>query len=191
MSPPSSNGSVNNMFDGISISFAPLIALPLLIGFAVAALILVLWRWCGGRAASSCVHSLSPRCLPPSLTRAGCRSVASRSEGCRSDRGRSIASQNIDGRDHGPRRGRRPAATAGPPARNRGARGAGRLNGDRNAESSRDNEGTRLFSGLERALADLPRRRMAGVVVVTDGQVHDVPESAEALGARRHPSMCC
>src|SRR4051794_38653662 len=30
------------MFDGISISFAPLIALPLLIGFAVAALILVL-----------------------------------------------------------------------------------------------------------------------------------------------------
>src|SRR5918994_2693457 len=36
-------------------------------------------------------------------------------------------------------------------------------------------DGTRLFSSLERALADVPRQRLAGVVMITDGQVHDAP----------------
>ncbi len=34
---------------------------------------------------------------------------------------------------------------------------------------------THLFGSLEEALADVPRRRLAGVIVVSDGQVHDVP----------------
>ncbi|MBI1778093.1 MAG: hypothetical protein HYR63_22370 [Proteobacteria bacterium] len=36
-------------------------------------------------------------------------------------------------------------------------------------------DGSRLFSALERALADVPRQRLAGVVALTDGQIHDVP----------------
>ena len=36
-------------------------------------------------------------------------------------------------------------------------------------------EGTRLFSAVDRVLADIPRRRLAGVVLITDGQVNDVP----------------
>jgi hypothetical protein len=36
-------------------------------------------------------------------------------------------------------------------------------------------DGTRLFSAVEQALADVPPSRVAGVVLVTDGQVHDVP----------------
>ena len=36
-------------------------------------------------------------------------------------------------------------------------------------------EGTRLFTAIERALADIPRARLAGIVAVTDGQIHDVP----------------
>ncbi len=36
-------------------------------------------------------------------------------------------------------------------------------------------EGTRLFAAIDRALADIPRARLAGIVAVTDGQVHDVP----------------
>ena len=36
-------------------------------------------------------------------------------------------------------------------------------------------EGTRLFEAIERALADVPRDRIAGVALITDGQVHDVP----------------
>lgn len=35
--------------------------------------------------------------------------------------------------------------------------------------------GTRLFDALERATADVPGRRVAGAILVTDGQVHDAP----------------
>jgi hypothetical protein len=37
------------------------------------------------------------------------------------------------------------------------------------------NGGTRLFSEVDRALADIPRSRLAGTIAITDGQVHDVP----------------
>ncbi len=43
-------------------------------------------------------------------------------------------------------------------------------------EGGRD--GTRLFAAIDRALADIPRNRLAGVVALSDGQVHDVPASA-------------
>jgi hypothetical protein len=37
------------------------------------------------------------------------------------------------------------------------------------------NQGTRLVSAIDRALADIPRARLAGVLALTDGQAHDVP----------------
>ena len=40
------------------------------------------------------------------------------------------------------------------------------------------NQGTRLFTATERALADIPRARLAGVIALTDGQVHDVPAAS-------------
>jgi hypothetical protein len=40
------------------------------------------------------------------------------------------------------------------------------------------NQGTRLFAAAERALAEIPRARLAGVIALTDGQVHDVPATA-------------
>ena len=43
-------------------------------------------------------------------------------------------------------------------------------------------EETRLMDAAASALADLPRGRMAGVVLITDGQVHDAPKDAAALG---------
>jgi hypothetical protein len=36
-------------------------------------------------------------------------------------------------------------------------------------------DGTRLFAALNRAMADIPPERFAGAILVTDGQVHDVP----------------
>jgi len=36
-------------------------------------------------------------------------------------------------------------------------------------------QGTRLFTAIDRALADIPRSRLAGVIALTDGQAHDVP----------------
>jgi hypothetical protein len=40
------------------------------------------------------------------------------------------------------------------------------------------NAGTRLFAAIDRALGDIPRARLAGVVAITDGQVHDIPQVA-------------
>ena len=43
-------------------------------------------------------------------------------------------------------------------------------------------EGTRLFTALDRALSDVPRQRLAGIMMITDGEVHDVPPGdAKAL----------
>ncbi len=42
--------------------------------------------------------------------------------------------------------------------------------------------GTHLFGDLNKALADTPPDRLAGVILVTDGEVHDVPKTAGALG---------
>ncbi len=48
-------------------------------------------------------------------------------------------------------------------------------------------DGTRLMTQLDKALADVPRHRLAGVAVVTDGQVHDLPADAkDLLGAPLH-----
>jgi hypothetical protein len=43
-------------------------------------------------------------------------------------------------------------------------------------------DGTRLFNALNREMSEVPRQRLAGVVMITDGQVHDVPSGdASAL----------
>ncbi len=47
--------------------------------------------------------------------------------------------------------------------------------------AGREGEGTRLFQALEETLADMPRAQLGAVFVISDGQVHDVPESYEQL----------
>ena len=52
-------------------------------------------------------------------------------------------------------------------------------------------DGTRLFTALGHAMADIPRQRLSAVVMITDGQVHDVPTGdvaayAKQLGAPLH-----
>jgi hypothetical protein len=48
--------------------------------------------------------------------------------------------------------------------------------------SNGQGEGTRAFASLEQALADVPHERVAGAIFITDGEIHDVPEKASALG---------
>ena len=43
-------------------------------------------------------------------------------------------------------------------------------------------KGTLLFEALRRGMADLPLARIAGVVIVSDGQIHDVPAALADLG---------
>jgi hypothetical protein len=50
------------------------------------------------------------------------------------------------------------------------------------APSDTSSPGTHLFADLNRALANTPPDRLAGVIMLTDGEVHDVPKSASALG---------
>jgi hypothetical protein len=45
-------------------------------------------------------------------------------------------------------------------------------------------DGTRLFTALSAALADVPPERVAGAIFLTDGRVHDIPATAAALGFR-------
>lgn len=40
------------------------------------------------------------------------------------------------------------------------------------------NQGTRLFAAIERALAEIPRARLSGVIALTDGQAHDIPATS-------------
>ncbi|XSG81333.1 MAG: hypothetical protein ACPW61_09625 [Methyloligella sp. ZOD6] len=45
------------------------------------------------------------------------------------------------------------------------------------AADNPDRDGTFLFTDLAKGLADTPPERLAGVVMITDGQVHDVPKT--------------
>ena len=45
-----------------------------------------------------------------------------------------------------------------------------------------ETDGTRLFAAMSAALSDVPQDRVAGVIFITDGRVHDVPADTAALG---------
>lgn len=44
------------------------------------------------------------------------------------------------------------------------------------------NDGTRLFETVSAALSDVPPERLAGIILISDGQIHDIPEKLETLG---------
>ena len=48
--------------------------------------------------------------------------------------------------------------------------------------ASSEDDGTRAFEVLNRALADIPPDRFAGAVMITDGQVHDMPQDPAKSG---------
>jgi len=49
-------------------------------------------------------------------------------------------------------------------------------------ERDGDGDGTHLFDALLSAIGDTPPERIAGIVAITDGVVHDVPPSLRAIG---------
>ncbi|MFM9848172.1 MAG: hypothetical protein ACKVP3_13545 [Hyphomicrobiaceae bacterium] len=53
---------------------------------------------------------------------------------------------------------------------------------DASKPTGETSSGTNLFADLNRALANVPPDRLSGVIMITDGQVHDVPKSAAGLG---------
>ena len=49
-------------------------------------------------------------------------------------------------------------------------------------QSDGESDGTRLFTALAQAFADVPPEQVAGAILLTDGRVHDAPAEASALG---------
>jgi hypothetical protein len=49
-------------------------------------------------------------------------------------------------------------------------------------QSDGETDGTKLFSAVTSTLSDVPADRVAGVFMITDGRVHDIPANAAALG---------
>ncbi len=47
-------------------------------------------------------------------------------------------------------------------------------------------DGTRLFAAIDRAVASVPHAQLAGIVVVSDGMVHDVPAASNPYGVPIH-----
>lgn len=45
-----------------------------------------------------------------------------------------------------------------------------------------DRPSTDLFTALSEEISDIPASRLAGTIMITDGQVHDVPENFDQLG---------
>jgi hypothetical protein len=54
------------------------------------------------------------------------------------------------------------------------------------ADAADERTETHLFAALESAFRDVPPSRVAGAIMVTDGQVHDVPGNDAALSAPLH-----
>jgi len=50
------------------------------------------------------------------------------------------------------------------------------------ARNSGSGDGTQVFQTLANGLADVPPERVGGAIIVTDGQIHDIPDNAGALG---------
>ncbi len=177
---PFSSGWGSSMFEGASLTFAPLIPLPLLLALAVAAALLVLFGLLR-RARGAGLRALAFAALLASLANPiwteERREPLSDVAVVVADQS---ASQRIDGRDDDTAAAvaeleRRLSLLPGTEVR------VARVTDAAGREGEPGDEGTRLFSALERALTDVPRRRIAGIIAVTDGQIHDAPESAAAL----------
>ena len=49
-------------------------------------------------------------------------------------------------------------------------------------EGNSTNNGTALFAAIEAGLADVPPDRVGAIIMITDGQVHDAPETTAGFG---------
>jgi len=62
------------------------------------------------------------------------------------------------------------------------------IRGGKGSQSEGLEDGTQLFSKLDSALIDMDAKRLAGVIVLSDGQIHDAPSGQDQLD-RLPPSV--
>jgi len=160
-----------------TIEFLPFLPVPYLIAAAgLAALIIVLLLWRGRRGALMRVASLALLLLAlanPNLKQEE-REKLSNIAVVVLDQS---ASQRIAGRAERTQQLRAELAQSLAAIPNLEVRWVESAGGTTGAS-----EETTLFADLNRALSDVPSERLAGVLMVTDGQIHDVPTDARTLG---------
>lgn len=173
---PCSTGWGSNMQNRLSLAFDPLLPLPLLVGLGLIALLVsALLIWSGKRGGwlrLAAFGLLGFALLDP-------RFVNEEREGLPDivalvvDRS---GSQSIAGRTQ------QTDAAVSDMERQIKARPNTILRMVEVFERDTDGDGTHLFEALQSALGDTPPERVAGIVAITDGVVHDVPPSFRALG---------
>lgn len=162
-----------------TLEFAPLLPLPMLaavaaIGIVIAAVLM----WRGTRGAGlrvACLALLLLALANPSLRQEDRESLSNIAVVAIDE----SASQRISGRTamtHKVRDALRDRLAALPNLEVRW------VTSPRSEGAERD--GTTLFADLQDALADVPPDRLAGIIMVTDGLIHDVPARAEDLGIK-------
>jgi hypothetical protein len=161
-----------------SIEFSPLVPwLAIWIGAAVslALVALLLWR----RSHGALLRALSLAALVTALANPTLR--AEERQGLDSialiavDRS---ASQTLAGRTE-----RTAAALAGLQQRLGTIKGLEVRTIDAGRPSTKaDHDGTEMFGDIQKAMADIPANRLAGVIMMTDGNVHDAPKSVTVMG---------
>jgi len=162
------------MSGGLTLDFAPLIPLVVLAALALAALILLVFsHWRRARGAwwrTAAAVLLLATLANPSLIRE------------QRDYHKDIAVLLIDDSPSQAIGDRKAKTDAAAKAIEDAARAFPDLElrvvrtGNSGDAAMRDS-GTTLFSALEGALADVPRRRFAGAILISDGQIHDVPNA--------------
>src|SRR5215470_18311762 len=166
------------MFGNLQIEFSPVVPWPLIAGIGIAALLVLLlglWRRARGtgwRALAAC--GLVGAIANPSIVREERNYIDDVAVVVVDD----SASQRI-----GNRAEQTAAALAQVEERIRALPHLEMRVVRAGADStSAGGGGTRLFEALARALGDVPARRIAGAVFISDGQVHDVPTGVKDLG---------
>ena len=173
-----SNGSDNSHVNAVAISFTPQVPVPVLIGLALLGIVAVVLAFVARRPAAwlraVALAVLLVAMADPSFVRED-REPLHDIVAVVLDRS---ASQTI---------GDRQAQTDLVRAEIEKRLGALGNIETRVIESNRTdagNDGTKLFAALQNGLADVPPERLAAVLMVTDGVVHDIPDSVEHLGFR-------
>ncbi|MEE8279263.1 MAG: hypothetical protein V3R55_00995, partial [Alphaproteobacteria bacterium] len=162
----------------LSIDWAPLIPWPLLAALAAAALIVIaLALWC--RAPGVWWRALSAATLLIALANP---SLIEQDRQLLSDVALVVVDRSPS-QSIGTRTAQTDSAVAGLLERLEGLSDTEVRVIEASADAfAAEQEGTRLFSEVRRALASLPRQRVSGLILVSDGQIHDVPENLESLG---------
>jgi len=173
MCPPSSNGWGSSM----TVTFAPLLpwlAVALIAAFGLVVAALGLWRGLRGSVVRALALALLVTALANPVLMREDREALTTIVPVVVDRSQSQASEERTAQADAALEGLKERLAHFPHIEPRIVEA-----GD---DGTSDTPSTRLFEALSAAIADVPRSRIGGAILITDGQVHDIPDAATFSG---------